>query len=269
MARLLDGATGLLIEGKWRSGGPESPVIDKYTQRQFAAVRQASPDDVRDAVTAAARAAGQPLPPMRRYEILSAASRLLGEHAAEVCANYVAETGLHDFRRCRAELARAVAMLRLSAEEAVRISGEEVPVAAAPGSEQRLAFTIRVPVGVVAAIAPFNAPLNTVAHKIGAGDRGRQRGRAQARQPDPAVFAGARRRSCCEAGLPPGLPATWSAARVPRSGNALAGGPADPVLHLHRVYRGRAAPSSSIQASPRRTWNWGPTALRSSPPTPT
>ena len=57
--------------------------------------------------------------------------------------------------------------MRLSAEESVRIAGEEVPVAAAPGSEGRLAFTIRVPVGVVAAIAPFNAPLNTVAHKVG------------------------------------------------------------------------------------------------------
>ena len=49
----------------------------------------------------------------------------------------------------------------------MRIAGEEVPVAATPGSENRLAFTIRVPCGVVVAIAPFNAPLNTVAHKIG------------------------------------------------------------------------------------------------------
>jgi acyl-CoA reductase-like NAD-dependent aldehyde dehydrogenase len=40
-------------------------------------------------------------------------------------------------------------------------------VAATAGSEGRLAFTIRVPVGVVAAITPFNAPLNTVMHKVG------------------------------------------------------------------------------------------------------
>jgi acyl-CoA reductase-like NAD-dependent aldehyde dehydrogenase len=166
MARLLDGATGLLVEGKWRSGGPESPVIDKFTQRQVAAVRQASPDEVSDAVTAAASAAEQPLAPMRRYEILSMASRLLRQHAEEICANYVAETGFTT-SDASGELARAVSVLRLSAEEALRISGEEVPVAAAPGSEQRLAFTIRVPVGIVAAIGPFNAPLNTVAHKVG------------------------------------------------------------------------------------------------------
>ena len=53
------------------------------------------------------------------------------------------------------------------ADSSTRIAGEEVPVAATPGSENRLAFTIRVPCGVVLAIAPFNAPLNTVAHKIG------------------------------------------------------------------------------------------------------
>jgi acyl-CoA reductase-like NAD-dependent aldehyde dehydrogenase len=97
---------------------------------------------------------------------LSTASRLLASHAAEVTANYVAETGftLSDASR---ELARAVDTLRLSAEESLRIAGQEVPVAATPGSENRMAFTIRVPVGVVLAIAPFNAPLNTVAHKIG------------------------------------------------------------------------------------------------------
>jgi acyl-CoA reductase-like NAD-dependent aldehyde dehydrogenase len=55
----------------------------------------------------------------------------------------------------------------MSGGEALRIAGEEVPVAATPGSENRLAFTIRVPCGVVVAVAPFNAPLNTVAHKIG------------------------------------------------------------------------------------------------------
>ena len=50
--------------------------------------------------------------------------------------------------------------LRLSAGEAVRLTGETVPVEAARGSERRLAFTLRVPVGVVCAIAPFNAPLS-------------------------------------------------------------------------------------------------------------
>ena len=166
MVGLLAGATGVLVDGRWRADGPETGVRDKFTQQPFAVIRQARPGDVEDAVTGAAAAAATPMPPARRHEILSEASRLLREHSAEICAAYVAETGFTP-ADAATELDRAVATLRLSAEEAVRISGEEVPVAAAPGSEHRLAFTIRVPVGVVAAIGPFNAPLNTVAHKIG------------------------------------------------------------------------------------------------------
>ena len=165
-ARLLDGATGVYIDGKWRSGGTVTQVRDKFTQQAAAEVTTATDADAADALNAAALAAESPLPPARRHQILSEAARLLAVHAAEVTANYIAETG---FTRADAEteLARAVGTLRLSAEEAIRIAGEEVPVAATPGSENRLAFTIRVPVGVVVAIAPFNAPLNTVAHKIG------------------------------------------------------------------------------------------------------
>jgi acyl-CoA reductase-like NAD-dependent aldehyde dehydrogenase len=165
-ASLLQDATGVLIDGKWRSGGPAAQVRDKFTQQPYAELTLGTEADAVDAVNAAALAAESPLPPARRHQILSEAARLLAVHAAEVTASYIAETG---FTRqdAETELARAVGTLRLSAEEAIRIAGEEVPVAATPGSENRLAFTIRVPVGVVVAIAPFNAPLNTVAHKIG------------------------------------------------------------------------------------------------------
>jgi acyl-CoA reductase-like NAD-dependent aldehyde dehydrogenase len=166
MAGLLDAATGVLIDGKWRSGGVAAQVRDKFTQQPAAEVRLGTESDARDAITSAGHAAEHPLPPAQRQQILGEAARLLAAHAAEVTANYIAETG---FTRAdaAAELARATRTLRLSAEEAVRIAGEEVPVDATPGSENRLAFTIRVPCGVVVAIAPFNAPLNTVAHKIG------------------------------------------------------------------------------------------------------
>ena len=105
------------------------------------------------------------MPPARRHEILSQAARLLTARRERIRALYVAETG---FTPADADTEiTAGATMRLSAEESVRIAGEEIPVAASPGSEGRLAFTIRVPVGVVAAITPFNAPLNTVVHKIG------------------------------------------------------------------------------------------------------
>ena len=166
MTGLLAGTTGLLIDGQWEPGRAQLAVLDKYTQQQIAAVARASPPDVGRAVTGAVAAAQRPLPPARRQAILAGAARLLDERRDEIRALYVAETGFTP-ADAATELTRAVATLRLSAEEAVRIAGQEIPVAATPGSEHRLAFTIRVPVGVVAAITPFNAPLNTTAHKVG------------------------------------------------------------------------------------------------------
>ncbi|WP_370126590.1 aldehyde dehydrogenase family protein [Streptacidiphilus sp. EB103A] len=157
--------TGLLVDGVWRSGEAAFAVEDKYTRRSIATVQYAEPADVDEAVAGAVAAAEHPLPPARRHEILSAAAQLLQERREQVAAVYVAETGFTP-ADADTELTRAVAILRLSAEESVRIAGEEVPVAATPGSENRLAFTIRVPVGVVGAITPFNAPLNTVVHKV-------------------------------------------------------------------------------------------------------
>ena len=202
MAGLLDAATGVLVDGKWRSGGAVAPVRDKFTQLPAAEVRLGSESDAHDAVTSAAAAARRPLPPAQRHQILSEAARLLAANAAEVTANYIAETGFTK-ADAAAEFARATSTLRLSAEEAVRIAGEEVPVAATPGSENRLAFTIRVPCGVVVAIAPFNAPLNTVAHKIGPALAA---GNAVVLKPaaDTPLSSMALAAILLEAGLPPG-----------------------------------------------------------------
>jgi acyl-CoA reductase-like NAD-dependent aldehyde dehydrogenase len=67
----------------------------------------------------------------------------------------------------RREVDRAVQTLLLCGEEAKRLAGEMVPVDGAPGIRDRLAFTMYRPLGVVAAITPFNSPLNTVLHKVG------------------------------------------------------------------------------------------------------
>src|SRR3546814_8550880 len=64
------------------------------------------------------------------------------------------------------EVRRCIQTLRLSGEEARRLAGDVIPLEGAPQQEGRLAFTLRVPLGVVVAITPFNSPLNTVAHKI-------------------------------------------------------------------------------------------------------
>src|SRR3989454_1677566 len=67
----------------------------------------------------------------------------------------------------RLEASRAVETILGPAEEAKRIHGATVPGDGAPGGAGRLAFTLRVPCGVVVAITPFNFPLNLVCHKVG------------------------------------------------------------------------------------------------------
>ena len=69
--------------------------------------------------------------------------------------------------------------VQLSAEEAMRIEGEHVPLDASAMGAGKIAFMLRFPVGVVAGITPFNAPFNLACHKVAAGDRGRQLDRAQ------------------------------------------------------------------------------------------
>lgn len=158
--------TGLLIGGTWHESGEQLSVIEKYTGLPFATVSRARPADVEAAVAAAHDAASRHvLSPSDRYAILRSAAELLSAWRDRVIRTYVAETGF-TLRDAATELGRAQETLLLSAEEAKRLTGETIPVEASRGSEARIAFTLRVPVGVVCAISPFNAPLNNVAHKI-------------------------------------------------------------------------------------------------------
>src|SRR3546814_14787061 len=77
----------------------------------------------------------------------------------------VAEAG---FTRTDAEgeVSRGMQTLMASADEARRLAGDVIPLAGAPLQENRIGFTLRVPVGVVCAITPFNAPLNPLLHKL-------------------------------------------------------------------------------------------------------
>jgi acyl-CoA reductase-like NAD-dependent aldehyde dehydrogenase len=69
-------------------------------------------------------------------------------------------------RTARAEAGRCVDTLTFSAAEARKLTGEMIPMDASASGFGRLSFALRVPIGVVAAITPFNFPLNLVAHKL-------------------------------------------------------------------------------------------------------
>jgi succinate-semialdehyde dehydrogenase/glutarate-semialdehyde dehydrogenase len=156
----------LLIDGKEVSGDSATTVYDKFTAQPIAHFANASRSQVAQAVAAAAAAfKTHPLAPYDRYTILQRTAELVQQQAVELIESIVAESGF-TVSDAKTELNRSVQTLILSAEEAKRIHGEMVPLESAPNIRNRIGFTIRVPVGVVCAITPFNSPLNTVTHKV-------------------------------------------------------------------------------------------------------
>lgn len=156
----------LFINGEWVETENRLEVENKYTKEVYAVVSKAGEKEVDQAITAASSAFKRTeIAPYERFQILKRVSELLVERKEEIAQNLSKEAG-KPLKQSRTEVDRAVQTVEQSAEEAKRISGEGVPVNAAPGSENRMAFTIRVPAGVVGAITPFNFPLNLVVHKV-------------------------------------------------------------------------------------------------------
>jgi acyl-CoA reductase-like NAD-dependent aldehyde dehydrogenase len=101
-----------------------------------------------------------------RAAILEQASRLVEQRAEPFAQLIVSEAG-KTITQARKEAARAVNTLSLSAAEVRRNAGEVVPFDSYQGSAQRQGWFTREPLGIIAAITPFNDPLNLVAHKLG------------------------------------------------------------------------------------------------------
>lgn len=162
----------MLINGHWTeipkdmAGSSLMEIRAPYDGKLIGHIPEASREDVDNAISAADSAFRKnQLTPDERFEILSKTSRLLYDRRETIASTLALEAG-KPIRDARIEVLRAVQTFLTSAEEAKRIHGEVVPVEASKGSENRIAFTMRVPVGPVCAIAPFNFPLNLVAHKV-------------------------------------------------------------------------------------------------------
>jgi acyl-CoA reductase-like NAD-dependent aldehyde dehydrogenase len=157
----------LFIAGTWTDGtGRALAVIDKYTNAIVGTVESAGRDQVNAAVTAARQSFEQtPLDPQQRYQLLQKTAGLIEAHRAELASLITAEGGL-PITDATNEVSRAIQTFLVSAEEGKRLAGEMVPIDGAPGQAHRMAFTIRVPRGVVCGITAFNSPLNMVCHKV-------------------------------------------------------------------------------------------------------
>ncbi len=144
------------------------PVHLPYDGSDVGTVFQATKEVVDQAVAAANAAA----PVMRgltldeRSTILRRAWERLNAEKEEMALAVSSECG-KPIREARMEVDRSAQTVLFSAEEAHRLHGEVVPMDASPGGKGRWGMTVREPLGVIAAITPFNFPLNLSLHKIG------------------------------------------------------------------------------------------------------
>ena len=158
----------MYIAGDWVDRDARMDVIDPFSGEPFDTVPSGSVEDVVLAAKAAEEGRDQMarLTGMDRYEILMRAVEIMEERKEDLGQTITREEG-KVISEGRLEVDRAIQTMTWSAEEAKRLRGETIPMDASPGNAGKFGFTVRVPVGIVAAIAPFNFPLNLVAHKVG------------------------------------------------------------------------------------------------------
>jgi acyl-CoA reductase-like NAD-dependent aldehyde dehydrogenase len=155
----------LLIGGEWIETGDSLDVRSPYSGDVVGRVAKAGTEETRHAIDAAERAMRDPLPAHKRAEILVKVAGQLGRRHDEV-ARLISDEAGKPMKAARIEAKRAMSTYTFAAVEARTLAGETVPMDASQAGEGKLAFTLRVPRGVVGAITPFNFPCNLVAHKL-------------------------------------------------------------------------------------------------------
>jgi acyl-CoA reductase-like NAD-dependent aldehyde dehydrogenase len=150
---------------EWLDVDETIEVRSPYDNHLIGAVAKCTVEHVDAAVGAARRVLDEPLPAHERAEVLDRAARALAERHEDF-ARAIAEEAAKPLKTARIEAARAVDTFRFSAAEARTLAGDVIPLDASSAGVGKLGFTLRVPVGVIGAITPFNFPLNLVAHKL-------------------------------------------------------------------------------------------------------
>ncbi len=158
----------MLVAGEWVDRDERIEVRNPYDNSLIDTVPAGSAADIDAAVAAATEGfrINRDLPAHKRMDILRRTADIVKERG-ENFARTIATEGSKTIREARKEAARAVNTLMISAEEARRVIGETVPFDTVDGSENRVGYYYRFPIGVIAAVTPFNDPLNLVAHKLG------------------------------------------------------------------------------------------------------
>src|SRR5881296_2511326 len=158
----------IFLGGNWVDKPNKIEVRNPFDNSIIDHVPKADGGDVEKALAFAERGAKvmAKLSSYERWKILRKAADTMAARNEELGRLISTEEG-KIIAEGRLEASRAVETMMGSAEEAKRIHGETVPLDGDPGGSKKIGFTLRVPCGVVAAISPFNFPLNLVCHKVG------------------------------------------------------------------------------------------------------
>ncbi len=158
----------MFCAGQWQDTNQTINVTNPFDQSVVDTVPQGSQEDIARAVTVLEQGARimKAMTPFDRAQILQKASELMLQRKEELARTISLEVG-KILGESQVEAVRSAEVIRLSGEEARRMTGEMIPLEGNAGGQNKLGFTLRVPCGIVAAITPFNFPLNLVCHKVG------------------------------------------------------------------------------------------------------
>ncbi len=161
------GVYSFYLAGQWLTTPQTVDVISPYDGRVIGRVSMAQPEHLERAIQASAEAFAETrkLPAFERQKALAKVASELTGRAEEFAQCISAEAG-KPIRTARGEVERAAFTFKYAAEETTRLQGELLPLDVMPAGAQRLGMLRRFPLGPVAAITPFNFPLNLVAHKL-------------------------------------------------------------------------------------------------------
>jgi acyl-CoA reductase-like NAD-dependent aldehyde dehydrogenase len=158
---------GAFVEGRWQSADLTREVRDPEDGFLLGQVCNSTSQDVRRAVAHIHRHLQlTPWPLRSRRQALEKATRLLGEQSARF-ANIIAAESSKTITEAESEVRRCIETLRLSAAASSELSGSTLDFDDSTAAGNKIGWYSRKPVGIVAAITPFNDPLNLVAHKLG------------------------------------------------------------------------------------------------------
>jgi glyceraldehyde-3-phosphate dehydrogenase (NADP+) len=157
-----------LLDGSWIETSQWFDVYNKYNGKVVDRVPLCNEKHVERALDSAYAASKKmkEVPAYERADILEKTSTALQKSSEDLARTISAEAG-KPLKYSRREAKRACVTMKFASEEAKRITGETIAFDAEPRGVQHHGYWFRVPVGLVAAITPFNDPLNLVAHKLG------------------------------------------------------------------------------------------------------